>query len=66
MIYTHQSNTENDSFLPSATQRYHQLLLPALQVLVALVATLGSKHITAINQVCTQLMCVYRLNSAPN
>lgn len=45
-----QAFMNRDSFLPSAIQRYHQLLAPALQLVVALSATLGPKHITAMHQ----------------
>lgn len=44
------SLTDNGSFLPSATQRYHQLLLPSLQAVAGVIAALGSKHLTAANQ----------------
>ena len=43
--------TEHDSFLPSAIQRYHQLFMPALQLVVAMLASLGVKHATASHQV---------------
>lgn len=43
--------TDNDSFLPSAVQRYHQLFLPALQVVSGILVTLGHRHTTAVNQV---------------
>ncbi|KAF9445985.1 hypothetical protein P691DRAFT_777187 [Macrolepiota fuliginosa MF-IS2] len=46
-----QSFIDQDSFLPSAVQRYHQLFMPALQVVSGLLATLGSKHSTVTNQV---------------
>lgn len=46
---------DNDSFLPSAMQRYHQLLLPALQVVMSIATTLGSEHLTANNQVRDQI-----------
>ncbi|KAF8890672.1 nucleoporin Nup186/Nup192/Nup205 [Infundibulicybe gibba] len=45
-----QSFMEHDSFLPSAIQRYHQLFMPALQVIDGMLATLGSKHTTFTNQ----------------
>ncbi|KAF9556462.1 hypothetical protein CPC08DRAFT_641486 [Agrocybe pediades] len=45
-----QSFIDQDSFLPSAIQRYHQLFMPALQVVDGLLATLGSKHTTANHQ----------------
>ncbi|KAH7924355.1 hypothetical protein BV22DRAFT_1035258 [Leucogyrophana mollusca] len=45
-----QSFMDQDSFLPSAIQRYHQLFMPPLQLVVAMLATLGSKHATASHQ----------------
>ncbi|PPQ70405.1 hypothetical protein CVT25_000888 [Psilocybe cyanescens] len=45
-----QSFIDQDSFLPSAIQRYHQLFMPALQVVDGILATLGSKHTTATHQ----------------
>lgn len=42
---------ERDSFLPSAIQRYHQLLMPTLELIVALLSILGTKHTTVVNQV---------------
>ncbi|KAF7320904.1 Nucleoporin [Mycena chlorophos] len=45
-----QSFMDRDSFLPSAIQRYHQLLMPALQLVDGMLATLGTKHATACNQ----------------
>ncbi|KAF8878281.1 nucleoporin Nup186/Nup192/Nup205 [Gymnopilus junonius] len=45
-----QSFIDQNSFLPSAIQRYHQLFMPALQVVDAMLATLGSKHLTATQQ----------------
>ena len=42
---------DQDSLLPSAIQRYHQLLMPALQVVDVMLATLGSKHTTATHEV---------------
>ncbi|KAH0834004.1 hypothetical protein J3R83DRAFT_11240 [Lanmaoa asiatica] len=45
-----QSFMDQDSFLPSAIQRYHQLFMPALQLVVAMLASLGTKHTTANNQ----------------
>ncbi|TFK17228.1 hypothetical protein FA15DRAFT_711024 [Coprinopsis marcescibilis] len=41
---------DNDSFLPSAIQRYHQLFTPAVQVVNGIVAILGNKHATASSQ----------------
>ncbi len=42
---------DHDHFLPSAIQRYHQLLLPALQLVNTILATLGSGHSVAVNHV---------------
>lgn len=42
---------DRDSFLPSAIQRYHQLFMPALQLVDGMLATLGTKHATVVNQV---------------
>lgn len=39
-----------DTFLPSAVQRYHQLLMPALQLANTMLVTLGTKHATASQQ----------------
>lgn len=44
--------TDQDTFLPSAIQRYHQLFMPVLQLVQGMVATLGPKHTTAAHQVC--------------
>jgi nuclear pore complex protein Nup205 len=48
---TRPSTPEQDSFLPSAIQRYHQLFMPALQLVYGVLATLGPQHVTAANQV---------------
>ncbi|KAF7373366.1 hypothetical protein MSAN_00546200 [Mycena sanguinolenta] len=45
-----QSFTDHDSFLPSAIHRYHQLFMPALQLVDGMLATLGTKHATVSNQ----------------
>ncbi|KAJ7620549.1 nucleoporin Nup186/Nup192/Nup205 [Mycena polygramma] len=45
-----QSFMDQDSFLPSAVQRYHQLFMPALQLVDGMLATLGTKHATVSNQ----------------
>ncbi|CAA7262620.1 unnamed protein product [Cyclocybe aegerita] len=45
-----QAFIDQDSFLPSAIQRYHQLFMPALQVVDGMLATLGSRHTTATHQ----------------
>ncbi|KAF7421056.1 hypothetical protein PC9H_011576 [Pleurotus ostreatus] len=42
---------DQDTFLPSAVQRYHQLFTPALQVVNGIVATLGARHAAVSNQV---------------
>jgi len=49
-------NPDRDSFLPSAVQRYHQLFMPALQVVDGMLATLGNKHATISNQVRSLLI----------
>lgn len=49
--------TDNDSFLPSAIARYHQLLTPAIQVIDGILAILGNKHSTATSQV-RRLSCL--------
>lgn len=43
--------TDQDSFLPSAIHRYHQLIMPVLQLVHGLLSTLGPKHTTAAHQV---------------
>lgn len=43
--------SDRDSFLPSAVQRYHQLFMPALQLVSGLLISLGPKHVTAANHV---------------
>ncbi|KAJ7128145.1 nucleoporin Nup186/Nup192/Nup205 [Mycena crocata] len=45
-----QSFMDQDSFLPSAIHRYHQLFMPALQLVDGMLATLGTKHATVANQ----------------
>ncbi|OJA08231.1 hypothetical protein AZE42_08910 [Rhizopogon vesiculosus] len=42
-----QSFMDQDSFLPSAIQRYHQIFMPALQLVAAMLTTLGIQHATA-------------------
>jgi hypothetical protein len=44
-------SSDQDSFLPSAIQRYHQLFVPSLQLIDGMLATLGTKHTTLTNQV---------------
>lgn len=43
---------DQDSFLPSAIQRYHQLFTPALQIVNGILAMLGDEHTSARKQVC--------------
>ncbi|KAJ6461668.1 nucleoporin Nup186/Nup192/Nup205 [Mycena sanguinolenta] len=45
-----QSFSDQDSFLPSAIHRCHQLFMPALQLVDVMLATLGTKHATVSNQ----------------
>ncbi|KAL6308871.1 nucleoporin Nup186/Nup192/Nup205 [Sparassis latifolia] len=45
-----QAFLDRDNFLPSAVQRYHQLFTPALQLVSGMLITLGTRHITAVNQ----------------
>ncbi|KAH7882163.1 nucleoporin Nup186/Nup192/Nup205 [Phlebopus sp. FC_14] len=45
-----QSFLDRDSFLPPAIQRYHQLFMPALQLVVSMLASLGTTHATASHQ----------------
>ncbi|KAF7966977.1 hypothetical protein HWV62_36310 [Athelia sp. TMB] len=45
-----QSFMDQDTFLPSAIQRYHQLFMPVLQLVHGMIATLGPKHTTAVHQ----------------
>ncbi|EJF60131.1 hypothetical protein DICSQDRAFT_171358 [Dichomitus squalens LYAD-421 SS1] len=44
-----QAFLDRDNFLPSAIQRYHQLFLPALQLVSGMLIALGPKHTTAAN-----------------
>jgi nuclear pore complex protein Nup205 len=44
-----QSFIDHNHFLPSAIQRYHQLFVPALQLVNTILATLGSGHSFAVN-----------------
>jgi nuclear pore complex protein Nup205 len=41
----------DDDFLPPTHVRFHQLLMPALQVVSSLLGTLGSSHVSIGNQV---------------
>ncbi|KAF9219350.1 hypothetical protein BS17DRAFT_804452 [Gyrodon lividus] len=45
-----QSFMDQYSFLPSAIHRYHQLFMPALQLVVGMLASLGTKHASANHQ----------------
>ncbi|EMD35026.1 hypothetical protein CERSUDRAFT_125016 [Gelatoporia subvermispora B] len=45
-----QAFLDQDSFLPSAIQRYHQLFMPAIELVAGMLVTLGPKHATATNQ----------------
>ncbi|KAI9512151.1 nucleoporin Nup186/Nup192/Nup205 [Russula earlei] len=45
-----QSFIDHHHFLPSAIQRYHQLFMPAVQLIDTILATLGSGHSFAVNQ----------------
>jgi hypothetical protein len=53
---------DHDQFLPSATQRYHQLFLPALRLIDAILATLGPGHSFAVNQVENGFFLVGRID----
>jgi len=51
---------DQDSFLPSAIQRYHQLFVPSLQLIDGMLATLGTKHTTLVHQVlCIGSHCFF-------
>lgn len=50
-IFITDAIADQGSFLPPAIQRYHQLLMPALQVVDGIIATLGTRHTTASQQV---------------
>jgi nuclear pore complex protein Nup205 len=54
---------DHDHFLPSAIQRYYQLLMPALQLIGTILATLGSGHSFAVNQVLNIISPSYKLIS---
>jgi len=41
---------DQNNFLPAAIQRYHQLLMPVLQIVCGIMVTLGSRHATATSQ----------------
>ena len=47
---------DQDSFLPSAIQRYHQLFMPALQLVAVMVTMLGVQHATASSQASLPLI----------
>ena len=38
------SEVTQDSFVPSVMERYRQLLMPALKVILAILTSLGSQH----------------------
>lgn len=44
------ANIMDDGFLPSASTRYHELLVPALHLVSSIIATLGVSHIQASKQ----------------
>ena len=50
------THAEFDSFLPPVLQRYHQLVLPALQLGLAIVTSCGAHHVGASRQVQTFLL----------
>jgi len=52
---------DHDHFLPSAIQRYHQVVMPALQLVNTILATLGSGHSFAVNQVLYHTSSLHRL-----
>lgn len=52
-------SADQDTFLPSAIQRYHQLFMPVLQLVHGMLATLGPKHSTAAYQVAGFLHIVW-------
>ena len=52
-------NPDRDSFLPSAVQRYHQLFLPALQLVSGMLIALGPKHTTGANQVSQLILSIF-------
>jgi nuclear pore complex protein Nup205 len=43
---------DHDNLLPSAIQRYHQMFMPALQLINGILMSLGSNHTGATAQVC--------------
>ncbi|TFK47235.1 hypothetical protein OE88DRAFT_1811406 [Heliocybe sulcata] len=45
-----QAFIDQDDFLPSAIEQYHQLFMPALQTVNAILTTLGSQHASASKQ----------------
>ncbi|KAH8829222.1 hypothetical protein DL96DRAFT_1597215 [Flagelloscypha sp. PMI_526] len=45
-----QSFMDQESLLPPAIARYHQLFLPAVQIVDAIITTVGSRHTTAMSQ----------------
>ncbi|KAH8101334.1 nucleoporin Nup186/Nup192/Nup205 [Cristinia sonorae] len=46
-----QAVEDDRDYLPSVSQRYHQLTMPALQIGAGISLTLGSKHGSAVHQV---------------
>ncbi|EGG11345.1 uncharacterized protein MELLADRAFT_76626 [Melampsora larici-populina 98AG31] len=44
------TDPEFDTFIPSASERYHQLLLPALQLVASILIALGSESSTAARE----------------
>jgi len=52
---------DHDHFLPSAIQRYHQVFMPALQLVNTILAALGSGHSFAVNQVPYHISSLHRL-----
>jgi hypothetical protein len=47
---TRVSNIDGSGFLPAAIHRYHQLLMPAIQVVAGILGTLGQDHAAAGDQ----------------
>ncbi|OCH88950.1 hypothetical protein OBBRIDRAFT_888752 [Obba rivulosa] len=45
-----QAFLDQDSFLPSAIQRYHQLFMPAIELVTGMLVILGPKHATGTSQ----------------
>ena len=51
MRFAHKSKGIND-YMPSVSQRYHQMLMPGLRLVAGISASLESKHDSAVKQVC--------------